>query len=255
MARKENAALNGILLSEVDPRIIGIRIEEQAKADDASFESKGRLPGQKLAFKKRSSLTINIFFKIREISDLSERMQVIGKVNQWAVKGGELSVSYRGSQKLSVFLSQAASPGDIRNYAEEISLLFESDNWPYWSGLGSSYYLLTGTSGSTRIQIPGDAPTLVDISLYAIQNISHIRLTVDNKTIAISNADIPAAGYVQFKHDDQGVLHIKKGDVSLYPLLDMDSADCLLTEGGSASVSFETDGEAEIRISAIGRWH
>lgn len=246
--------LNGIALSSVHDRIIAIRVFEQPQEDEITYEQIGNMPGKRIVSKKRRELNITVKLKVRELYDMAERMNVINAVNTWAVNGGTMRVSYRGQKTLNVQLTKPAAPGDIRDYNTEIELVFTSDGWPYWLDEHSSNHQSAGASGSALLEIAGSAPALIDTAVYVIQPITYLNIQIANSRVKLTNLDIPSAGYITITHDNYGIMSVMYAGNSLYGHLSDDSDDRLITTGGFADASFETDGDVEIYYTMRGRW-
>lgn len=182
------------------------------------------------------------------------RMDVISSVNQWAAKGGELALSYRPDQTLPVALMRPASANDIKAYAEEIEIAFESTDSPYWEDISILRHQMTGASGASQLAVPGNAPSCVNAAVYVLEFTSEITLTAGKTSIRLQNLSLPPGAYVTFTHDKSGLLSILYGETSLYPYLADESGDALMSEGGVTDISFETDGDIEITFSSQGRW-
>lgn len=254
MKREVSVSMNGNALKDVHAKILAVRVQENPTADETVFDTVARLPGRKLAFKKRASMTVSVFCKVRELYDLTTRMDVINAVNVWAISGKELSVSYRPDQILRVALVQPATPGNIREYNGEIELVFEADGSPYWESENASRKQSAGSVISSTMTIEGSAPTPVDAAIYFIKAPTSFKIAVADTFIHLSGLSLPVGAYVTIEHDDIGVAKIMYGDTSLFEFLTDDSFDMLITSGGNAAVSFETDGDAEVTFTALGRF-
>lgn len=254
MKRKIDAFLNGVSIYSAHEKIIGARIVEANAPYETEYESAAMLPGQRLIYKKRTGLNVSLFVKVRELYDMPARMDAINAINSWAAKGGTLKLSYRRSQTLNVKLIQPASVSDIREYTTEFELIFTADGWPYWQDSAESHSLHTASSGSAVMQIAGNAPTTVDVSLTAIDPITEITVTVDDASVKLSGLSISEGTLVRIFHLPSGIMTITADGTSIYSMLSADSGDCLMTNGGNANISFTLDGAAGVSFYAKGRW-
>ena len=252
MKRKTDAILNDVNLISVNNKIIAVRVLENAVQDELVTESNHALPGQAITGQKRPQLTVSVFAKIKELYDMQSRMAVIDQINTWAAKGGMLKLSYKPGKQLPVKLVKPASAGDIRQYNNEIELLFASNGFAYWQDVSPAAYALSEGAGS--VAVPGNAPTTVDATVICRSSITTLTLALADSEIVLNGIGASSGDVISITHDAYGRMSIKNGGESLYPYLSEASDDCLIVPHGVQSYAVASSGTVEVLLYIKGRW-
>lgn len=252
MKRTIAVTLNDVPVTQMSDKIIAVRVEEHPVQSELILETNGALSGRNILQTKRAEFGLSVFVKIRELYDMQTRMAAINALNSWAAGGGELKVSYRQGVLLNVVLSKPAAPGDIRNYNDEIELVFSSNGLPYWTDISQTVY--SASEGEGTLSVPGNAETAIDANIICETAINDLTLEVDSKALILTDVGASSGDVIAISHDNFGRMSVKNGSVSLMDKLSASSYDCLIVPAKTRAYVFSASGSAQIVFLIKGRW-
>lgn len=252
-------SINGIPLSEVHPKIIAINAYEVVPEYDTEYESAAHMSGRRILFQKRDHLNIVVTFKIRELYDLKERMDIISAVNAWANQYPEnphaLEISTRPGQVLTVRLLKPAAAKNIKDYNEEIELTFTSDMMAYFQNMEEISTEFTGSDIEDTIQVPGNVPAPVDVYIRFTTPASVVNITVGETKMTFNLDEAEGLGDLDIFFDIMtGTTNVFASGYQGFGSLSDDSDDVLMSSGPQTPIRFQTDGEAVIQFYSWGAW-
>ena len=254
-----NVWLNGIALSSVDASII-VRpaIEDVPNASLTYLSNAGR-SGRRIAKDLRESKVIRVCFSIKGLYNLSERARIIDAVNAWAYAGGVLQISSRLGQQINVTCIKYAVTGETMLPSEAYELEFEANICPYWEASDVTRIVLTGTSESAVIAIPGNTMTVVEAIVTPTEGtLNNLNLSVQSSSgisgIYLENLDISSGIVINVGYDTNRFFAISCNNISLLQYRLANSSDELFTSNGNATVNFVADTAVSIEFRVRGRW-
>ena len=171
MKLQRRVRLGDIWLDEVDDRIVISGIEPGDGRENINAVDTAAGFGQRVTRKRRSSLDLVVRFKMlehgRNVTGLTERSQLLEKINEWAAPGGILRVNYKPGRRLNVILAQAPGEGSLWDYTKEFQMTFRAYTIPYWEDNSSSSEDIGGNQNkkSKSITIDGSAETQLNVEL------------------------------------------------------------------------------------------
>ena len=186
-----DCALGDVLLSSLDERICILDIQEEAPALQHHFLS---LHGgeRRLLSSRREKLTVQVRFSIHE-ENPARRSEALCAVRAWAAKGGILTVSHRPGQRLPVIC--AAQPASSANdWAETLTLSFESSVSPYWEDVESTS---VSASDVMTLTLPGTADSApVDVLVFNTTGkaVTTLKLHCGETEMFFEGITLPAGG-------------------------------------------------------------
>lgn len=265
MILKRRVALNGVWLDEVDDRIVIDGIEPgDGRENIAAADVAGRY-GQRITRNRRSTVDMVIRFKMlehgRNTVGMTERSQLLEKINAWASGGGYLTVNYKPNRRLNVILTQAPGEGSLWDYTKEFSLAFRAYGVPYWEDETAISQTFGGSSasGSRNIQIDGSAETQADVELANTSGmvINTASVSVGGKTMAFTSLGLRGGEVLVIDHSDGLVrIRIRNGGSyrSVMAARSVSSANDLLISPGVRSASYSADRACRMTVSWRARY-
>lgn len=254
-------SINGIPLSEVHPKIIAINAYEVVPEYDTEYESAAHMSGRRILFQKRDHLNIVVTFKIRELYDLKERMDIIAAVNAWATQFNEgsvaqgLQLSTRPGQILLVNLLKPAAAKNIKDYNEEIELTFTSNMMAYFINNEAITTEFSGSDIKGTIQVPGNVPSPVDVYIRFTKPARVVIVTVGETKMTFNNEEGERMDDLEVNFNFiTGITEFYAEGWHAFSSLSDDSDDVLMASEAQTPIRFQTDGEAVIRFYSWGAW-
>lgn len=216
-------------LHDLDPAIIITDVTESAPKVQKTTAAPALGEGSLLLRSVRRSLSVTVHFLIREYSP-ARRYAVLQKIQAWA-RGKKLCVSYRPGQQLHVTADALPVLPSSLKWTGTLSVTFTAYAMPYWQDAAPLRF--TGEKGT--LLVPGTAPGApADVTVTNTGSGTATSLTVHTggSMIALQNISLPAGGSVVFAHDENGLMSITCGGVSLLAHRTAASADDLLVRPG-----------------------
>jgi len=255
---RQDVTLNGVSLREVYPRVLSVRLIDEAAQQAVTYgDSPGR-DGRRVLGARRESKRVRVEFYIRDLYDLPRRTAVIDTINAWAAPGGDLRWSGRPGQRLRVICASPARAEDAGDYTERISITYEANAAPYWEDAEPMPLTLTGASASGSLVVAGAARTPIEARVTPQAALTSLTLTAEaggeTTRISLTGLSVAAGTVIALAHDDQGTLAITAGGVSILPSRTGDSDDELIARPPVTRVTLTADAACTAAITARGRY-
>ena len=259
MQLAHRAALNGVQLDEIDPRIIIKGIEGGAGKDSVSTANLGSGDGTRITNKRRDSIEVAVRFSMNIRRDtLSERAAVLEAINAWAAKGGWLTISYKPDRQLLVDEVVTPGEGDLWKRLSEYTITFKAHAVPYWQQAGAiSASTGNGNSGSGAIQVAGSAETVADATLQNLSGatINTASITIGGNTMSFEDLGLGNGQSLVIDHiiaNGIPVIRIRIGSSSV--LSKRTGADDFNLQPGANGFSFSAQRACRMTVSCRGRF-
>ena len=261
MQLAHRAALNGVQLDEIDPRIIIKGIEGGAGKDTVNTVSLGGGDGTRITGKRRDSIEVAVRFSMNIRRDaIAERAAVLEAINAWAVNGGWLTINYKPDRQLYVDEIITPGEGDLWKRLTEYTITFRAHAVPYWQQAGA-VSATTGASntGSGAIQVAGSAKTVAEAVLRNMSGatINTATITIGGKSMAFENLGLGDGQSLTIDHiitDGIYALRIRIGSTSAMARRTDGSADDFEISPGANSFSFSAQRACRMTVSCRGRF-
>lgn len=258
MQLAHRAALNGVQLDEIDPRIIIKAIEGASGKETVSSVSRGDGDGTRITGTRRDTVEISIRFSMNIRRDIiEERTAVLEAINAWAWKGGWLTINYKPDRRLLIDEVVLPGEGDLWKRFAEYTITLRAHAIPYWMQESAvSAATGTGTSGNGSLQVAGSAETVCDAVLENLSGatINTATITAGGSTMRFESLGLGAGESLQIRHTDDGTLQIRAGGRSVMDKRTQDSADELAVNPGANGISFQAQRACRLTVSCRGRF-
>ena len=259
MQLAHRAALNGVQLDEIDPRIIIKGIEGGAGKDTVSTAGLGSGDGTRITNKRRDSMEVAVRFSMNIRRDaLSEREAVLEAINAWAAKCGWLTINYKPDRQLLVDEAVTPGEGDIWKRTSEYTITFRAHAVPYWQQAGvTSASTGSGNTGSGAIQVAGSAETVADAELKNMSGatINTVSITIGGNTMNFEDLGLGNGQSLVIDHiiaDGIPVVRIRVGSSSV--LGKRTGADDFNLQPGANGFTFSAQRACRLTVSCRGRF-
>jgi len=253
MISRYDASLNGVSISSINPAIVVTDIQYAEAGRKHQTYSLANMDGGQIYQSTKEKASVTILFMIRAY-DVAERQRICRDIGRWAQMGGELKCNDREGQKLVCVCDAKPYISSAMRWTDNLPVTFTAYEIPYWQEVSISSLSLSGANGSGTLFVPGDAPeTLVETTITASAALSSVSLTVNGKTMTLSELSIASGESIVVSYDEHGILSIKTGTTSL--LNKRTGADDLRAVCGEKnSVSFTASASCTVVFRARGRW-
>ena len=264
MQLAHRAALNGVQLDEIDPRIIIKGIEGGAGSMAVSTASAGRGDGSRITSRRREAVEVAVRFSMNiRRNAMEEREAVLEAVNSWAAGaagGGILTIGYKPDRMLRIDEVVTPGEGDLWKRFDEYTITFRARAIPYWQKEAAvSAATATGTGGSGSIEIAGSAKTRLDAELENMSGaeIANATITVGGKSMAVTDLGLGNGQKLTIDHTVAGgtqVIRIRIGGTSVMARRTDGSADEFEVMPGNIPFSFSAQRACRLTVSGRGRY-
>lgn len=261
MQLAHRAALNGVQLDEIDPRIIIKGIDGGAGRESVSSVGTGRGDGTRITAKRRDSVEVAVRFSMNIRRDaIAERGAVLEAINAWAVKGGWLTIGYKPNRRLWVDETAAPGEGDLWKRLTEYTITFRAHAVPYWQeesavSAGSGVAM----SGSGVISVAGSAETVADAVLQNMSGatINTVSITIAGHSMSFENLGMASGESLVIDHvmtQGKNVIRIRVGGRSAMAMRTAGSADEFALQPGACAWAFSAQRACRLTVSCRGRF-
>ena len=200
--------------------------------------------------------TVTVTFELH-IYDIKKRNKALQKVNEWASKGGTLTINDREGQQLqNVVCEQYASMESVKNWTDPITIIFATTYQPYWVSNTAITRTLTGKSASGSLTMDGNVgSSLVSVTVTAAGSVTSLQLVCGSCTLKLTGLSVANGQKVVVDYIRNRYLQIKANGSSVLAKLDPASADNLLAEcGKTTTVSVTANNKVTAAFTARGCW-
>lgn len=244
-------AVNGEWLSGVHESVMVSDVHEnEVRQTDAA--EKPVSFGSRFVRSARKSLSVTVSFAIAE-RDPQRRMEVLKLVQDWAIAGGAVEVSYRDGQRLYAVCDNPPALASANKWTGLLEAVFTACDVPFWIDTAETRAAIT-KSGSIH---PGGSQLTV-VCDAAITNtgsgaISRVEIITDASSVVFDGILLPAGGTLNITHNEKWVLAAKiAGESVLAKRTEQSSDDLYLTGGTKNNISIAADGSVSAVFKARG---
>lgn len=256
MISRYRVSLEGVQLDSLDKNLMILDVSyppERPQFTDNRVAGLDGIDGTEQYFEKG---TVTVTFELH-IYDIAKRNAACQKVNEWAAKGGVLTVNDRAKQQLrDVRCERYANIQSARNWTDPLTLVFATTYVPYWRSSDKKVLSLTGSSGSGTLAMDGNVgEALVSVTATAKTAITGFEISVGDtlirlKELSLANNKKLVIDYVRSRY-----LRIRADGKSVMAKLQPESTDVLAAPCGQGSaVSYRASGNMAVSIEARGMW-
>lgn len=220
------AFLDGTPLESV-PRVKVLRVTEDRPKSSRDTLPLGGRDGGILIRNTRESLAVEVDFAIRVRDDMAEWHRTLNEVRAWC-GDGRLTVYSRPGQVLDVICTGLPVPG--KGIFDSMSIEFTALGWPFWR---DAMPVSVAVADSVTRLMPGDRGVMgiVDASVtVGSGGAESVSVGAGSDVITVTGT-FSQGDVIDFGHDENGFLTIKKGTTSLLASRTAASADDLRPEG------------------------
>ncbi len=265
MILRHRVALNGVQLDSVDSRIMITKIEEGEGKEQMNSVSLYGGSGCRVTSLHRDYLDVTVKFQIRlRKREMTEREEVLDKVNAWACKGGWLSMSYKENRRIYVFRQQAASMGDAWNWTREYAITFRACGVPYWQQENANRVQRGGTAGEDlTFGVDGTADSVLDVQFQNTcgSTVSTLTIRTEKSVFYFSALGLGNYETLIIDHPDNSKLCVPRIRIygsgvyrSAMGKRAPGSSDELFIPPGSSRVQFSANGSGTLSLACYGRF-
>lgn len=259
MQLAHRAALNGVQLDEVDPRIIIQGIEGGAGKEVVSAIATGSGDGMRVTERHREYVECGITFSIlARRNQLAERTAVLEAACAWAARGGWLTVNYKPDRRLYVDEVVMPGEGDVWNRDNMYTITMRARAIPFWQNENAvSGVTGSGGSGSGSLIVPGSARTVADAVLRNVSGatINSASITIGGQGMSFSGLDMGNGESLVVDHlisSGKNIIRIRVGGRSAMAC--RSGADDFLIMPGNVGFSFSAQRACQLTVSVRGRF-
>ena len=267
MILRHRVALDGVQLDSADDRIMITRVETgDGKTNIQTVSLWGDGVGSRVTSMHRDSLDINVRFRIRlKKRNMSEREEVLEKVNAWAMAGGWLTCGFRENRRIRVFLAAPAGSGDPWEWTREYTLVFRACGVPWWQEELPTITRKTDfTGGSVVIGCNGSFGSVLDVAFLNTGSgtVNTFEIQTGESGMVFSSLGLGVGETLEIDHDDNGkrcLLRIRikgtnGGYRSAMSKRSGGSSDDLHVSPGLRTLTVTPGGTGRLTVSNYGRF-
>ena len=265
MILSHRAALGGVQLDSVDPRIMVKGVATQAPREQ-EITAKKSGDGLRYIETRRESLEVTVRFGLRIFDDdMDEREELMEAVMAWANNlPGWLTTTQKPGRRLWVEKVTQPAPGDPYEWTNEYTLTFRAMAIPYWmDSTATSATLTSGNNNSKTMNIPGTMPTPMEMELTnsGSQTMNEMEISVaEGDVFYFESLGLGVGEKLVISHTEDGILQIRiKGTNDEYrDALDKRSAgstdELMVPSGNNKTITITAGGAVTGTISCRGRY-
>lgn len=248
------AYMDGESLSSIDPKICLLDIQYSQVSPNISTFKVNRRHGALISRTSFNECSVTILFEIHEYNT-RKRINILQNIQRWA-RGTILTVSDRPGQRLRCVCKDFPTL-NTKGWTDSISITFVAYQLPFWEEANATTFTMSGTSGESSVYVPGNAPeSLVSASLTCSSGtLSTATLTVNGKSMVLSELAAATPSTVVISYDDDMILHIRHNNVDALGYRTPASVDDLLAVPGKFNTfAFSADQSISLTYTVRGLW-
>lgn len=256
MITRYRVSIGGIQLDSLDDNIVILDVSYSPVSKKDTTFVVADMDGMDNSETYYEQQTVTVTFQIR-IYDPKERNAVCQKINQWAMSNGDLRINDRDSQYLSeVKCQQFANVGSVRNWTDELTLVFATERIPFWLSDTKKVVTISGKNASGTLKMDGNiSNSLVSVTATANESVSSIQFTVGSTMLKLTGLSVAQNQKIIVDYIKNRYLRIRANGVSVMNKLDKTSSDLLLAKcGTNVSVKVVASGKVTALFEGRGEW-
>lgn len=262
MKTRISVALNGQYLHELDDTIVTQSVNiaaPQLTRYTAEVPGNGAFCGTV----KRKMMEVRVGFSIISKRDFSGRVETYNKVMAWAMGGGMLTTTGHDGKFLQVVCDALPDLGSVRDWTRSHEITFRAYTVPYWQDEAVSEVSgRVGASAPVTMTLPvgGTADTPLNVTaLVRSGTMNSLTVTVGKQRIGLTGLNAIAGEAVTIATDEHGFTDIFVTGIAgtrrnALSCRTKASHDELTVSPGAASVEVICGADADVTLSARGRW-
>lgn len=255
MILKRRAALGGSQLDQVDDSIVIRRLDPGTTKKTVNTVSRMGGWGQRETGRHWETLEAAVAYAIDIPKDrLADRREVFDSVNEWAMAGGWLTMSFMEGRRLWVDDVALPSSGDLFNWTEEFTIGFTARSVPFWQDAEAT------TATGDRIDVPGQVETVCDMELAngSGATIDILTIQIGGSRFIFDSLGLGNSETLKIGHTGNGTLFIRiyEDAVTFRSALDKrtgESSDDLAVKPGTRLITVDAE-NVTWTVSCCGRY-
>lgn len=267
MRTKTWVMLGGKQLDEIDkteeyPGDIVIQ-KVECKAAKTSMTATSRLgPGQRLSARHRDYQEVLVTFTIRlRKGRFRERTRLFEQISAWATEGQWMRTSMKPDRRLYIDYIELPDEGNGRDFGQEYKLTLRAYSNPFWQELDENKKTQSGAKGSMTCEVPGNAQTVMNVSMKNVsgKSISTATVKAGSSTIAFKELEFQGNDELVIDHTAEGLLRLRihKASGSWVNVMNKRtpaSADDLYMNPGTVTLTWDIERKCEVNAAWRGRF-
>lgn len=251
MITRYECELGGVPLSLLDERIFITDISEPEPDEQLTVTPYTVRMGSRRVRKKRDSLSVVVSFVIGT-QDVEERKRICQKAQEWAKKGGYLTINDRAWQRLRAVCEVLPRLSSAQNWQEVIQMEFVAYELPYWEDVVPMALTTTDTG---ELYVPGmvDAPCDVVVTNTSSSTISTVTVKTGLSSMTFNGLSLAAGSSLEIGHGEDLTLFARIGDASvLEKRIEASDDDLLCAPGQKNTMSVSASHSARAAFTVRG---
>lgn len=254
--RNQSVWLNDVSLTTVHPSIIVQHISEgelEYNLNAIARPDYGMFVARNVPQKRE----ITIEFAIRERLNYATRAEAFQAVCAWAADGGWLTLSDHPGQQIYVTCTKMPSLGRLREWNENLTVVFSAIQYPFWIAEYPSTKVLEGvTTGQTEISVTGTRKTCLECDITPVSDPLRNVMLLANGTSMNFNLTrnlIPAGSTLRMFYDDMHYLRLIYNGTGMLQYRS-GSDDIVLNPGAINNIVYSFNTPCNVTFMARGVW-
>lgn len=255
MISRYEVTLDGVELSSVHDDLMILDIQHTPAQRQATTARKAKGNGVYISNLYQAQTTVTILFELH-IYDIKERQRICQQIARMAMNCKILETNDRPGQCLHVTCDQPPAINSALQWTAPIAMTFSGYAIPFWQEIEPVTLTLEGDNETGELDVPGNAgETFVDVYITSISGISEVTISAGETTITLTGLSVSQGGVISITHDDNGILSIKVGNMSLLWRRTAASSDDLLVISGEVNnVAISANNAVSCEFRARGIW-
>lgn len=260
MILSRRVALNGAQLDELYERIVIRGIDSGAPSENIQAANLMGGAGQRVTMQHLETMDVTVSFAINvPKTELITRRRIWEDVCSWARSGekGWLTVNYITDKRFFVDKVILPSPGDLRDWTKEYTIIFRAYHIPFWQDEQPAKVTQENSTGGTMtLRVGGHFPTVVDCEFKNTSgsSMSIFSITANGKQISLTGLALANNETLKIHHGTDGYLRITEGGRNAYGKQTAGGANDLTVDPGEATIVVAAQQAGNLTVSAIGRY-
>lgn len=252
MNSRYDVILNGVHLNSISEDILVLDVMYSPLTMKYATLTVAKRYGSRINRKHIESVSATVYFEIHAY-DTADRQAICEAVAAWARNGGALKTNDRPGQVLMCVCTEVPVIQSVKNWTDPVAVTFTAFEMPFWQGDDYESVTMTGTDSGDTLDVPGNIDgALVEVDIVASGSLTTIALTVNGRTLTLSDLSISSGQDITISYDAHGIQAIRSGNTSL--LNKRTGVDDLLANCGANACSFSADGSVSVTFKAKGCW-
>lgn len=203
---------------------------------------------------RKSETRVTVTFELH-VYDPQMRQKACQEIASWAVNGGKLQTSDRPDQYLQCVCTRFPSIESAMKWTDQLKAEFTAYSVPYWQSVIPEKLILTGTNETGELYVPGNAEATADVTVSVSGTMTSLSITFGDTIIHLTGLSLHSGDTVDISHDENGILHIEGGGISLLGNRTASSDDDLSAPCGNVDVGVQSNVSVTAEFRVKGVWN